>query len=62
FATQGWDKLRHSLERRHSITHPKTPTELAISDIDLDVCKDGFAWFLETCNEFHSALLRKYVD
>jgi len=61
FSTQGWEKLARSLELRHRITHPKTTAELTISDSELDIHKDAFAWFLEAFNEFQSSLLRRYV-
>ena len=59
FSTQGWEKLALSLELRHRITHPKTAAELIVSESELDIHKDAFAWFLESFNEFQSSLLRK---
>ncbi|HWI70023.1 MAG TPA: hypothetical protein VNS88_16905, partial [Nitrospiraceae bacterium] len=60
FSTQGWEKLALSLELRHRITHPKVAAELVVSESELDIHKDAFAWFLEACNEFQSSLLRRY--
>jgi hypothetical protein len=60
FSTQGWEKLALSLELRHRITHPKVVAELVVSESELDVHKDAFAWFLEAFNEFQASLLRKY--
>jgi len=59
FSTQGWGKLALSLELRHRITHPKTAAELIISDSELDIHKDAFAWFLAAFNEFKARLLRR---
>lgn len=59
FSTQGWEKVALSLELRHRITHPKAAAELVISETELDIHKDAFAWFLETFNEFQASLLRK---
>ena len=59
FSTQGWKKLALSIESRHRITHPKTAAELTVSDGELDIHKDAFAWFLEAFNEFQSSLLRR---
>lgn len=59
FSTQGWEKLALSLELRHRITHPKVAAELVVSESELDVHKDAFAWFLEAFNEFQASLLRK---
>lgn len=59
FSTQGWEKLALSLEQRHRITHPKTAAELVVSESELDIHKDAFAWFLEAFNEFQASLLRK---
>jgi hypothetical protein len=60
FSTQGWGKLALSLELRHRITHPKVAAELVVSESELDIHKDAFAWFLEAFNEFQSSLLRRY--
>jgi hypothetical protein len=60
FSTQGWEKLALSLELRHRITHPKVAAELLVSESELDIHKDAFAWFLEAFNEFQSSLLRRY--
>lgn len=60
FSTQGWEKLALSLELRHRITHPKVVAELVVSESELDVHRDAFAWFLEAFNEFQASLLRKY--
>ncbi len=60
FSTQGWEKLALSLELRHRITHPKVAAELVVSESELDIHKDAFAWFLEAFNEFQTSLLRKY--
>jgi len=59
FSTQGWEKLALSLELRHRITHPKATAELVVSESELDIHKDAFAWFLEASNEFQASLLRK---
>lgn len=60
FSTQGWEKLALSLELRHRITHPKVAAELVVSESELDIHKEAFAWFLEAFNEFQESLLRKY--
>ena len=59
FSTQGWEMVALSLELRHRITHPKAAAELVVSESELDIHKDAFAWFLETFNEFQASLLRK---
>ena len=59
FSTQGWKKLALSLELRHRITHPKVAAELVVSESELDIHKDAFAWILEAFNEFQSSLLRR---
>lgn len=59
FSTQGWKMVALSLELRHRITHPKAAAELAVSESELDIHKDAFAWFLEKFNEFQASLLRK---
>lgn len=60
FGTQSWEKLRRSLELRDRITHPKIADELTISDNELDIHKDAFAWFLDAFQELEVSLFRKY--
>lgn len=60
YGTQGWKKLARSLEARYRITHPKMTVELLVSDNDLNVHKDAFAWLTDSLNELQSSLLRKY--
>ena len=60
FGTQGWEKLTRSLELRHRVTHPKISEELIISDSELEVHKDAFAWFLEVFQDLQVGLVQKY--
>ena len=60
FGTQGWEKLTRSLELRHRVTHPKIAEELIISDSELEIHKDAFAWFLEVFQDLQAGLVQKY--
>lgn len=60
FGTQGWEKLTRSLELRHRVTHPKISEELIISDSELEIHKDAFAWFLEVFQDLQVRLVQKY--
>jgi hypothetical protein len=60
FGNQGWATLRHSLDLRHRISHPKIAAELVISDDELDVHRSGLAWFLETIQKFQTMFQKKY--
>ena len=60
FGTQGWEKLTRSLELRHRVTHPKISEELIISDSELEIHKDAFAWFLEVFRDLQVRLVQKY--
>lgn len=60
FGVQDWEKLRCSLELRDRITHPKTIAELAISDSELDLHRDAFAWFLDAFQQLEKSFMRKY--
>ena len=60
FGTQGWEKLARSLELRHRVTHPKIAEELIISDSELEIHKDAFAWFLEVFQDLQAGLVQKY--
>lgn len=60
FGTQGWEKLMRSLELRHRVTHLKIAAELIISDSELEIHKDAFAWFLEVLKDLQLSLVQKY--
>jgi hypothetical protein len=60
FGIQDWGKLRCSLELRDRITHPKTTAELTISDGELDLHRDAFAWFLGEFQKLQESFMRKY--
>jgi len=48
FSGTGWSNLRHSVEIRNRITHPKPTQDLEISDDDLAVVVSGVSWLTAT--------------
>lgn len=61
FGSQGWEQLRLSLDLRNRITHSKIMAELAISNCELDVHRNGVAWFLEAVQKFQAMFQEKYL-
>jgi len=48
FDNNGWENLRTSISTRNRITHPKSATDLAISNDDLSIAESGLTWMLAT--------------
>ncbi|MFZ5748094.1 MAG: hypothetical protein ACOY45_10635 [Pseudomonadota bacterium] len=46
FDDSGWSSLDRAIDVRHRITHPKSETDLVVSDSDLIIVNEGFAWLL----------------
>jgi hypothetical protein len=46
FGHVGWACLQRAIDVRNRIMHPKTPTDLFVSDDEVDDCIRGFGWFL----------------
>ena len=47
----GWQAFKRVHEARNRITHPKTRTELDVSDAELTDLDTAYAWFLEQINK-----------
>jgi hypothetical protein len=70
--TTGWRCLKNAFQTRNRITHPKSSSDLAISDEEMACAKVGFFWFLdfsihlmeETMKAFstHVSLAKDLVD
>jgi len=60
FGGKGWQALTSSLDIRHRLTHPKSSSELEVSDHELSLHQAGFGWFVQSFNGFQLALLAKY--
>lgn len=44
----GWQALRHAVQVRNNVTHPKTPEALSPSDPDLQAVMDASRWWKAT--------------
>lgn len=63
FDTGEWERLRSAIGVRNRITHPKSRTDLEISDLDLAAAQGAFFWLLDTvmgAMEAANAALRQY--
>lgn len=60
FSSAGWQLLIQLLEIRHRLTHPKSFEQLVLTPPEIDLYREGFAWFVELFNEFQSSMLRCY--
>ena len=45
FSTAGWQALREGARIRNRLMHPRTPTDLEVSDADLELVDQGIRWF-----------------
>jgi hypothetical protein len=48
YSTSGWSNLRHAVDIRNRITHPKAAHDLAVSDADLNIVASGLSWLAAT--------------
>jgi hypothetical protein len=46
FGDKGWQQLLIGLDTRHRVTHPKSLTDLEVSDRECSLAVNGFFWFL----------------
>lgn len=49
YSGSGWSYFKNAIAIRNRATHPKSTTDLRITDFDLKTMNDGFAWILGTC-------------
>ena len=47
FGTDEWCKAKEALEKRHSLMHPKTPSDLEITPIAWERMRAGLTWLVE---------------
>ena len=62
FGTQGWQQIIELLEVRHRVTHPKSVEQLELTDEEVEVYRNAFAWFVQVFNEFQSSMLRGHAQ
>jgi hypothetical protein len=48
FDHDGWQKLKQAIALRNRITHPKSASDLIVSDHDLAIVSAGFSWISAT--------------
>ena len=46
FGVVGWADLKQAIKVRNRITHPKSISDLDISDTDIAIIQSGLLWFL----------------
>lgn len=51
YGGKGWSTLLAAAEIRHRLMHPKSSTELEVSDSDLNKIRDGADWYFKTRNQ-----------
>lgn len=59
FGTPGWEALRKNLRVRDRLMHPKSATEVEVTDEEVDQAKDAARWFLETIVEIQTRALSR---
>lgn len=60
FGGSEWARAQRVLEKRHLLMHPKTPTDLQISDELWNELRDDVTWLIEQLFNFMSALKKKH--
>ena len=45
FSAVGWQALRDGARIRNRLMHPRTPSDLDVSDADLKLVDEGIRWF-----------------
>ncbi len=51
FSKHGWDDLRKSVQVRHRLTHPKTDTDMTISNEEIEKLNSAVEWYSEAVHE-----------
>lgn len=57
FGTKGWDQLRLALKLRHRITHPKSRSDIFVTDEDIATCEAAINWLFPVCMDCLEAVL-----
>ena len=57
--TAGWRAFQKATEVRNRITHPKSISDLSISDTEIDTVHNGFVWYLNSANRCLSMLFEE---
>lgn len=60
FGGQEWSRAQRVLAKRHLLMHPKTPTDLEITDALWSELHNDVTWLVEQLFNFISALQRKH--
>jgi|GEM_PF-1101493 len=55
-----WDSLKKAVLVRNRITHPKRGSDLTITDEELNLMREGFAWFVSHALALQLTLNEKY--
>jgi FlaG/FlaF family flagellin (archaellin) len=57
FGVTGWTDLQLAIKVRNRVTHPKSISDLQVSDGDIEISKSALLWFLELTNDVMEATL-----
>ncbi|HSH88214.1 MAG TPA: hypothetical protein VK958_13300 [Methylophilus sp.] len=60
FGGPEWQKAQRVLEKRHLLMHPKTPTDLFVSDALWSELREDVTWLVEHLFRFVAALQAKF--
>lgn len=52
FSDSNWSDLLSSIDTRHRLTHPKTIDDLLVKDIEIDMAKRSYLWFMKLYGRF----------
>ena len=55
FSHHGWERLQEAIRVRDRMMHPKSTEGLTVSEDDLQCCREGLEWFLNTSSNLFDA-------
>ena len=47
YCRRGWQAVRQAIPVRNRITHPKAEADLSVSDYEIKLVDEAYAWFLD---------------
>jgi len=60
YSAHGWGLLQKAVKIRNRITHPKTPSDLIISDEEMEIFHKGIIWFQDNYTELKKLIAEKH--
>lgn len=62
FNAAGWSNLKVAIVKRNAVTHPKTKSDLEVSQRNIEIATSGFFWLLNVIEQVMSATNSKFSN